>query len=77
MRFDSTATTADRRHAIESVCGRVVGGWRLAGPTEGIYAVQVADGGDQGRLVEFVELIKAQPGVASAGLEPKLTITPH
>ena len=77
VRFDSTATTADRRHAIEAVCGRVMGGWRLAGPTEDIYAVQVADGGDQGLLVEFVELIKAQPGVVSAGMEPKLTITPH
>ena len=77
VRFDSTATTADRRRAIESVCGRVVGGWRLAGPSEDIYAVQVPDGGDEERPVEFVERIQAQPGVASAGMEPKLTFSPH
>ena len=77
VRFDATATTADRRHAIESVCGRVVGGWRMAGGREGFYAVQVPDGGDERRLDELVERIQAQPGVTSASLEPVLTITPH
>lgn len=77
VRFDSTATTADRRRAIESVCGRVVGGWHLAGPSEDIYAVQVADDGDQVRLADLVRRIQTQPKVVSAGMEPKLTITPH
>lgn len=77
VRFDSTATSADRRRAIESVCGRVVGGWRMAGGREGFYAVQVADGGDERRLDDLVERIQAQPGVTSASLEPVLTITPH
>jgi hypothetical protein len=69
VRFDSSATIADRRRAIESVCGRVVGGWHLAGPSEDIYAVQVADGGDPRRLDEFIARIRVQPRVASASME--------
>ena len=77
VRFDSTATTSERQRAVESVCGRVVGGWHLAGPGEDLYAVQLADGGDRRRMVELVEKIRAQPGVAAAMENPALRVTPH
>ena len=38
--FWASATAAQRRAAIESVCGRVVGGWRI-GEADGYYVVEV------------------------------------
>ena len=66
VRFDSSATIADRRRAIEAVCGRVVGGWRHVRPGFAVHAVQVADGGDEQRLFELIEWMRVQPGVLAA-----------
>lgn len=64
--FQPNTTAADRRSALNRVCGQVVGGWRSQLPERNAYAVQVPDGGDERRLHELVEELRKLPQVRSA-----------
>lgn len=64
--FDASADQAARQAAVDSVRGRVVGGWRLSPVREGIYAVEVVDGGRVTRLYDLMQRLQAFPQVKSA-----------
>ncbi len=73
--FRASATAAQRRAAIESVCGRVVGGWRT-GDTDGYYVVEAKTDGTANALWRSIDRLAAQPGVETA--EPNVPeITPN
>src|SRR2546425_4466553 len=67
--FRSSATAEQRRAAIESICGRVVGGWRI-GDRDGYYVVEVKTDGTATALWRAIDHLAAQPGVESA--EPNI-----
>jgi len=73
--FWASATAAQRRAAIESVCGRVVGGWRI-GEADGYYVVEVKTDGTAKALWRCIDRLATQPGVETA--EPNVPeITPN
>jgi hypothetical protein len=67
--FRSSATAKQRRTAIEAVCGRVVGGWRI-GDTDGYFVVEIKTDGSATALWMAIDRLAAQPGVESA--EPNI-----
>ena len=62
VRFDSWATPAQRRAAIEMVDGKLVGGHRRMG----VYLVQVKDPGDGSGIERAAERFRALPYVVTA-----------
>jgi hypothetical protein len=75
--FKPGTTPTQRRDAVAAVCGTVVGGWRVAIPDRGIYAVRVDDGDDNERIWQLIERLERLPQVRSAGVDPLLTVGPH
>jgi hypothetical protein len=67
--FRASATARQRRAALDAVCGRMVGGWRI-GDTEGYYVVEAKTDGTASALWRAIDRLAAQPGVESA--EPNI-----
>jgi hypothetical protein len=66
IQFHPYASQEDRQAAIDSVGGRVVGGWRPSPKIEGFYAVHLPDGGEHARLLELLAKLRALPHVRAA-----------
>lgn len=64
--FRDGTTQADRQSAVDRVGGNVVGGWQFTPNTEGMYAVQVKDGGDPRKHQQLIDLLRTLPQVKSA-----------
>ena len=63
--FRAGATSKQRRAALEAVCGRVVGGWRI-GATDGYYVVEIKTDGSAAALWAAIDRLAAQSGVELA-----------
>jgi hypothetical protein len=64
--FHPNTSQEHRQAAIDSVEGRVVGGWRLTPGSDGLYAVQVDDHGSQVRHQQILERLRSLPQVKVA-----------
>ena len=63
--FRADATAKQRRAALHTVCGRLVGGWQVGG-SGGYFVVEVTTDGSAAGLWSVIDRLAAQPGVASA-----------
>ena len=66
VRFHDGTSLKERQAAIDHVGGTVVGGYSTSPDAEGLYAVQVDDGGDPRKHQELLERLRALPQVRTA-----------
>lgn len=64
--FRDGTSQKDRQATLDAVQGHVVGGWRFAGITEGIYAVLFRKVHDVSELQRIIETLRTMPHVRSA-----------
>ena len=68
VRFELNATLAQKRAAVDSVGGVVVGGYRLTNDPEGIYYIHIPNVTSVSDLLDRGLILEHQPGVRNAGV---------
>lgn len=68
VRFELDATIAQKKAAVDSVGGVVVGGYRLTDDPEGVYYIHMPDVMNLSDLLDRSRRLERQPGVRLAGV---------